>query len=121
MHPPQSLETPVDSHDVPPPVAVYKPTPLSWRLGIAAAIVLVGLAAYALRDAIGLRGQAVAGIIFFFGIVAVFSANLRAVNWQTIGWGIVLQLVLAVAVLKVDAVNKVFQGMGWVVTQFINF
>jgi len=121
MHPPQSLETPVDSHDVPPPVAVYKPTPLSWRVGIAVAIVLVGLAAYALRDAIGLRGQAVAGIIFFFGIVAVFSANLRAVNWQTIGWGIVLQLVLAVAVLKVDAVNKVFQGMGWVVTQFINF
>jgi len=121
MHPPQSLETPVDSHDVPPPVAVYKPTPLSWRLGIAVAIVLVGLAAYALRDTIGLRGQAVAGIIFFFGIVAVFSANLRAVNWRTIGWGILLQLVLALAVLKVDVVNQIFQGMGWVVTQFINF
>lgn len=121
MHPPQSLETPVDSHDVPPPVAVYKPTPLSWRLGIAVAIVLVGLAAYALRESIGLRGQAVAGIIFFFGIVAVFSANLRAVNWRTIGWGIILQLVLALAVLKVDVVNQVFQGMGWVVTQFINF
>lgn len=121
MHPPQSLETPVDSHDVPPPVVVYKPTPLSWRLAIAVAIVLVGLAAYALRESIGLRGQAVAGIIFFFGIVAVFSSNLRAVNWRTIGWGVVLQLVLALAVLKVDVVNKVFQGMGWVVTQFINF
>jgi CNT family concentrative nucleoside transporter len=121
MHPPQSLETPVDPHDAPPPVVEYKPMPIGWRIGILLAILGVGLAAYLLRDTIGLRGQAVAGVIFFFGIVAAFSANLRAVNWQTIFWGIALQVVLALLVLKVDLVNKFFQGMGWVVGQFINF
>ena len=34
-------------------------------------------------------------ILCFFGIVAAFSANLRAVNWRTIGFGIALQLTLA--------------------------
>src|SRR5690242_18530 len=105
MHPPQSLETPVDPHDVPPVVAVYKPTPLSWRLGIAAAIFAIGVAAFLMRESIGYKGQAVAGVIFFFGIVAVFSANLRAVNWHTIVWGIALQALLAFLVLEVGAVH----------------
>ena len=41
------------------------------------------------------------GIFCFFGLVAMFSSNLRAVNWRTIGWGIGLQLILAVLVLPV--------------------
>ena len=52
------------------------------------------------RETIGLRGQSLAGICFFFGIVALFSTNLRAVNWRTIGWGIALQLLLALLVLQ---------------------
>ncbi len=99
MHPPQSLETPVDPHDAPPPAEVYKPTPLNWRIGIAVLITAIGLAAYWWQSAIGYKGQAVAGVLFFFGIVAVFSANLRAVNWHTILWGISLQVVLALLVL----------------------
>jgi concentrative nucleoside transporter, CNT family len=99
MHPPQSLETPVDPHDAPPPVEVYKPTPLIWRLAILIAIVVVGLLAFQFREMIGLRGQALAGVVFFFGIVAAFSSNLRAVNWQTILWGLALQVVLALLVL----------------------
>jgi concentrative nucleoside transporter, CNT family len=99
MKPPESLETPVDPHDAPPPAVVYKPTPLSWRLGIAAVIAAIGFAAYGMQEAIGVRGQAVAGVIFFFGLVAVFSANLRAVNWHTIFWGMALQVVLALLVL----------------------
>ena len=46
-----------------------------------------------------MRGQAVAGVFFFFGLVAMFSANLRAVNWHTIVWGMALQIVLALLVL----------------------
>ena len=102
MHPPQSLETPVDSHDVPPIAEVNKPTPISWRLGIAAFITAVGLGAYALQESIGYKGQAIAGVIFFFGIVAVFSASLRAVNWHTIIWGMALQVALALLVLGKD-------------------
>ena len=105
----------------PPLSAAYPHTPLSWRLAILATIGAIGLAAYFARDVIGLRGQAAAGILFFFGIVAAFSANLRAVNWRTIGWGIALQLLLALAVLKVPFVYHGFEGAGDVVKQFISF
>src|SRR5258708_35822139 len=75
-------------------------TPLSWRLAIAAGCLLIAAAANAFQATIGLRGQALAGVFVFFGIVAMFSSNLRAVNWRTIGWGFGLQLILALAVLK---------------------
>jgi CNT family concentrative nucleoside transporter len=76
-------------------------TPLAWRLAIAAAIGLLGTFAYLFQREIGLRGQALAGVFCFFGVVALFSANLRAVSWRTIGWGIALQIALALLVLKV--------------------
>src|SRR4051794_4222364 len=97
---PQSLETPVEPAEAPPQVIFAPPTPLLWRLIILVGISAIGLAAYFGRDVIGLRGQSFAGIFFFFGIVAAFSANLRAVNWRTIGWGIILQLALAILVLS---------------------
>ncbi len=77
------------------------PTPLVWRLAIAASIIALATGAYWLRSTIGVRGQAAVGVVCFFGIVAVFSANLRAVNWRTIGWGLALQIVLALLVLKI--------------------
>src|SRR5580765_1525086 len=87
----------------------FAPTPWTWRASLIAAIALIGAAAYAARDIIGPRGQAVAGIFFFFGLVAAFSSNLRAVNWRTIGWGIALQAVLALLVLKVPIVHTGFE------------
>src|SRR5581483_7509857 len=101
--------------------AAQTPTPITWRLGIGAGILLLGLAAYGLQSAIGPRGQAVAGIFFFFGLVAMFSSNLRAVNWRTIGWGVVLQLILAVLVLKVPLVKAGFEQAKAVVISFIGF
>jgi CNT family concentrative nucleoside transporter len=75
-------------------------TPLSWRVLIAAGCLLLTAVAYTFQRTIMPRGQAFAGILIFFGIVAMFSSNLRAVNWRTIGWGFCLQLLLALLVLK---------------------
>ncbi len=77
------------------------PTPFWWRSGIAVGIGLLALSAYGLREFIGLRGQSLIGVFFFFGLIATFSRNLRAVNWRTIGWGVSLQIMLALLVLKV--------------------
>ena len=77
------------------------PTPIVWRIAIAVFISLLGFFAYLLRESIGLRGQSGVGVIVFFGLVAIFSANLRAVRWSTIAWGIGLQIALAILVLKV--------------------
>src|SRR6185295_5277013 len=96
-------------------------TPLSWRLGICAGVLLLGGAAYLAQGVIGPRGQAVAGVFCFFGLVAMFSSNLRAVKWSTIGWGIALQLVLAVLVLRVPIVKKGFEQAKEIVVSFISF
>lgn len=104
-------------------------TPLSWRLAIAAGCLLVGMAAYTLQTTIGPRGQALAGVFVFFGIVAMFSANLRQVNWHTIGWGLVLQLLTALAVLKGQievggktySVRNAIERLGELFKAFISF
>jgi CNT family concentrative nucleoside transporter len=108
---------------IPSPVPATPRTPFAWRLAIGAVIVVIGFAAYglSLRGIIGGRGQAMAGIFCFFGLVAMFSTNLRVVNWRTIGWGIVLQLILAVLVLKVPAVKVGFEKAKVVVVKFIDF
>ncbi|MFL5329240.1 MAG: NupC/NupG family nucleoside CNT transporter [Gemmataceae bacterium] len=75
-------------------------TPKTWRLGILIAV--VGLVAFAYTfQSFGSQGRAGVGIVTFFGIGALFSKNLRAVNWRTIFWGIVLQFALAILILKV--------------------
>jgi len=97
------------------------PTPLSWRFGIALALAAVVGTAYLLGDVWGARFRAGCGVVAFIGLVAMLSANLRRVNWRTIGWGIALQAVLAVLVLKVQPVYEAFKSIGAVVKQFINF
>jgi concentrative nucleoside transporter, CNT family len=96
-------------------------TPLTWRAGIALGIVVVGLLAYAAHPQIGPRGQALAGVFCFFGLVACFSTNLRAVSWRTVGTGVALQLLLAILVLWVPAVYRAFEIAGSVVKAFIGF
>jgi CNT family concentrative nucleoside transporter len=90
-------------------------------LQILGAVFALGMIAFYLRNIIGPRGQAFVGIFCFFGLVAAFSTNLRAVNWRTIGWGIALQIVLATLVLKVPIVKRGFEAAKVVVVQFIGF
>ncbi len=104
-----------------PPESLRTKTPFLWRLGIGATVAAIGLAAFSLQHVIGLRGQAVAGMICFFGLVAMFSTNLRSVNWRTIGWGFALQITLALLVLKVPFFKAGFEHAKIVVVSFINF
>jgi CNT family concentrative nucleoside transporter len=103
------------------PGSAIAATPLAWRAGIAVAIVAIGLTAFLTRTVIGPHGQALCGFFCFFGLVAMFSQNLRAVNWHTIFWGIALQVILALLVLKVPAVKAAFNAAKVVVVNFISF
>ncbi len=117
-------ESVTEAPNLPPAAALLPPkppTPWTWRVGIGVAVVVLGSLAYLVRDAITPRGQAVAGIFCFFGLVAMFSSNLRAVNWRTIGWGVALQAILAVLVLKVPLVHAVLVDIKNVVVHFIDF
>lgn len=117
-------ESVVEAEKLPPPADILPPkpsTPITWRLGIALGILALFGAAVFLQEYIGPRGQACFGILCFFSLVAMFSSNLRAVNWRTIGWGIVLQVILAVLVLKVPLVHSALVAVKNVVTNFIDF
>ncbi len=109
--------------ELPPaePVSPHPPTPFAWRAGIGIGILALGFLAFLLKDLIGPRGQACAGVFCFFGLVAMFSQNLRAVNWRTIGWGFALQLVLAVLVLKVPFVHDMLELAKRLVVHFMDF
>jgi CNT family concentrative nucleoside transporter len=90
---PPKLDAPVAGHGRP-----QKRT----RLIIAAGVLLFATAAYFGHEILGTRGAAAIGFVCFLGIAAACSSNLAAINWQTIAWGITLQVVLALLMIKVE-------------------
>ena len=56
-----------------------------------------------------LRG--IIGILSLILICYVFSKNRKAINWQLVASGILLQIVFAIGVLKVPLVRTVFSGI----------
>jgi CNT family concentrative nucleoside transporter len=91
--------------------------------GAAAALTVL---AYLAQDAAGSRVQAGAGAIAFVLVVAACSTNLRAVNWRTVGWGIAIQVTLAVLILKLEVGGvrpgyALFSGIAAVVARFLEF
>jgi CNT family concentrative nucleoside transporter len=96
------------------------------RLALVSVAAVAVAAAYLLAPLAGPRGQAAAGIICFLAIITACSTNLRAINWRTVGWGMALQLVLALLILKLE-VNGVrpgyqlFTGIAGAVGQFLEF
>ncbi len=87
---------------VPPPVRSFPPTPILWRAALIAGVLLLGGAAYATHGVLGPRAQAAFGVVAFIALAAAFSRNLRAVNWKTVGWGVALQIFLALAVTTTE-------------------
>ncbi|MFZ1496138.1 MAG: nucleoside transporter C-terminal domain-containing protein [Saprospiraceae bacterium] len=49
------------------------------------------------------------GLAVLLGICYLFSENRKAINWQLVGMGILLQLILAVGVLHIDFVRSIFE------------
>ena len=97
--------------DAPSPAAPVD-SQLTLRLGIGAGVVALAVTAYLLQPMIGTRGQAAFGFVCLIGLVATFSANLRAVNLRTLLCGIALQFLLASAVLYVPVVRQGFEWVG---------
>ena len=53
-------------------------------------------------------GRGLLGLAFCFGAAYAFSRDRRAIDWALVGKGFALQLVLAIAILRVPAVSRVF-------------
>ncbi|MGL5065432.1 MAG: NupC/NupG family nucleoside CNT transporter [Microcoleus sp.] len=63
----------------------------------------------------------VLGLAVFVGLSYAFSVDRRAVKWSPVLWGIALQLIFAILILKTTPGLAVFQFLGDLVTQFLNF
>ena len=66
-----------------------------------------------------LRG--VLGIIFLIFTTYLLSNNKKAINWKTAGFGLILQLVLAIGVLKVSWIKAVFENAGKIFVKILDF
>jgi CNT family concentrative nucleoside transporter len=54
-------------------------------------------------------------------IAVAFSTNRRAINWTTVAWGLGLQVLFALLVLKTTAGQAVFTTLGAYVTKMLGF
>ena len=59
------------------------------------------------------------GIVLILGIAYALSDNRKAINYRTVGVGLALQFGLALFVLKTDAGQNLFQGLGYYVDRLL--
>ena len=67
------------------------------------------------------RAISALGLVVFVGLSYAFSINRRAIKWRLLLWGIALQLIFALLILKTNVGFAVFKFLGDVVSQFLNF
>lgn len=67
------------------------------------------------------RGISLLGLFVFVGISYLCSVNRQAVRWHPVLWGIGLQFILAVLILKTQAGFALFEFLGNAVSHFLNF
>jgi CNT family concentrative nucleoside transporter len=67
------------------------------------------------------RFQGIIGIVLILGIAWFFSNNKKRINYKLVISGILLQIVIALLILKVSFVKLFFQKIGSVITHLEAF
>jgi len=75
----------------------------------------------AVARSLGSRLTGILGLVVILGIGIAFSRNRRAISWRVVAWGIGLQLLFAVFVLRVPVGQEFFKWLGATVTKILNF
>jgi len=65
--------------------------------------------------------RGVLGMVTLLFMAFLFSSNRKAISWRTVGIGLALQLVIAVGVLKVAFIQKIFEGIGKLFINILDF
>lgn len=61
------------------------------------------------------------GIVAILGIGVALSHNRRAIRWRVVAWGLALQVLFAIFVLRVPAGQRLFRGLGSFVTTILGY
>ena len=67
------------------------------------------------------RAQPLVGAIVILGIAYAFSSDRRAIDLRTVAWGLALQIVFALIVLKTAIGQQVFGLLGAWITRLLSF
>jgi CNT family concentrative nucleoside transporter len=65
--------------------------------------------------------RGVVGMISLLLIAYVLSKNKKAINWKTVGFGLLAQLILAIGVLKIPFVQSAFDFVGNIFVKILDF
>jgi len=65
--------------------------------------------------------QPVFGACVILAIAVLFSTNRRAIHWPTVAWGLGLQILFALVVLKTSAGQAIFTTLGAYITKLLGF
>ena len=60
-------------------------------------------------------------MVFLIFVAYIFSSNRKAINWKTTLIGLATQLILAILVLKVEFVQKIFEFFGKIFVKTLDF
>jgi len=102
----------------PPPRQPYDSRDLAI---IGAAFAAAAVCALAANLAHLPRLQPLTGLILIMTIAYCFSTNRRAIDRRTVAWGLSLQIVFALIVLKTVIGQKVFQTLASVINRLLDF
>jgi len=67
------------------------------------------------------RFTGILGLLTILGLAYAFSTNRRAIRLKTVAWGLGLQFVFAIFVLRIDAGRLAFQKAGDAVTTLLSY
>jgi CNT family concentrative nucleoside transporter len=107
-----------DVHRVPPKRVPYDARDAAMLGGaLVVAAVIAAIASFG-----GLpRLQPLVGLIVILGLAFALSANRRAIDRRTVAWGLALQMLFALLVLKTTAGQRLFQTLGAAINRLLDF
>jgi CNT family concentrative nucleoside transporter len=86
--------------------------------GLLAAAAVVAAAAQIARSP---RVQSFVGLLVILAIGYVASTNRRAISLRIVAWGLILQVAFALLVLKTTVGQRVFGGLGALISRLLDF
>jgi CNT family concentrative nucleoside transporter len=73
------------------------------------------------RPGLLLRLRGLLGILAILAIAVALSHNRRQIRWRVVAWGLGLQLLFAIFVLRIPAGQQLFRALGSFVTSILNY
>ena len=65
--------------------------------------------------------RGVLGMLTLIFVAFLFSSNRKAINWRVVALGLIFQLVIAIGVLKVPFIKKIFEWVGGLFVSVLDF